>query len=154
MKLSHLFVGALISAVAIFASAHTHDNIMIESPWARASAPGAPSAGFLVLHNHDDTDDTLLKVEGDFAKKLELHKSFEENGVMRMVEQKDGILIPSHGMVTLAPGGYHLMFMGLEKNFEVGEVYTVVLTFEHGGERTVELEVKEMADMAEMKMSH
>jgi copper(I)-binding protein len=146
MKLSQLVIGVLISLVSFFAVASdmaSHGDIMIESPWARASAPGAPSAGFLMVHNHGDMDDTLLSVTGDFAKKLEVHHSFEESGVMRMVHQKDGIVIPANGMITLAPGGYHLMFMGLKKNFAVGEVYTVVLTFEHAGEMMVDLEVKE-----------
>jgi copper(I)-binding protein len=153
MKLSQLFIGALISFISLFAAADTasHGDIIIDSPWARASAPGAPSAGFLTLHNKGDMDDTLMKVTGDFAKKLEIHKSFKDGGVMRMVEQKNGVVIPPNGMVTLAPGGYHLMFMGLKKNFAVGEVYSVVLTFEHAGEVTVELEVKESAGM---EMAH
>lgn len=159
MKLSRLFAGALIAVLSLFVSVSamdmgSHGDIMIDSPWARASAPGSPSAGYLMIHNHGDMDDTLLSVSGDFGKRLEVHRSFEEDGIMRMVHQVEGVVIPANGMLTLEPGGYHLMFMGLNKNFVEGETYSVVLTFEHAGEIKVDLEVKDMAKMSGMKMSH
>ncbi|MDN3647497.1 copper chaperone PCu(A)C [Reinekea marina] len=153
MKFLHsLLVAAFcLSSVGLWAHGSTQHAIAVESAWARASAPGAPSAGFMVLHNHSNDDDILLSVSGDFAKKLEVHQSFEDNGIMRMEHQKKGVVIPANGMVTFAPGGYHLMFMGLSKNFEVGEAYSVTLTFEHAGDITVQLEVMQGNNMS---MSH
>jgi len=132
----------VINSVAMSAEAGA---IKISDAWARNSAPGAPSAGFLMVKNQGDTDDTLLSVEGDFAKKLELHRTMEVDGVMKMVHQAEGIVIPAGAMVSFKPGGYHLMFMGLTKNFEVDEVYEVDLVFEKAGRIRVELPVKTMA---------
>lgn len=144
MKFIHM-LGVILSCVLPLSAIAQESNnhwITVESAWARASAPGAPSAGFMVLHNHSNKEDVLLGVSGDFANKLEVHRSFKEDGVMRMVHQTEGVVIPANGMVTFAPGGYHLMFMGLKKNFVLGEVYSVILSFERAGEIEVQLEVK------------
>lgn len=149
MKQLIMAAGLLVTlTAAVFASEH---SIHIDHSWARASAPGAPSAGFMMVHNQGDSDDVLLDVTGDFAKKLELHRTQQVDGVMKMMHQKEGIVIPAGETVVFKPGSYHLMFMGLTKNFEVGETYTVQLTFEHAGDITVELPVQTMPTM---EMSH
>jgi copper(I)-binding protein len=131
-----------------FSTAMAHDHgIHIEQSWARTSAPGAPSAGFMMVKNSSDIDDVLMSVSGDFAKKLELHLTKSVDGVMKMMHQKDGIVIPAGDMVHFKPGSYHLMFMGLDKNFEKGETYTVELTFKNAGTMIVELPVREMQPM-------
>ena len=43
-----------------------------------------------------------------------------ENGVMKMAKLKDGLNIPAHGTVRLAPGGYHIMFTHLTKPLDEG----------------------------------
>jgi copper(I)-binding protein len=134
---------AVVCSAATFAHSHKTD-ISIMKPWARTSAPGAPSAGFMMVKNTGDKDDVLLSVSGDFAKKMEVHQTKAVDGVMKMIHQEDGVRIPAGGEVLFKPGSYHLMFMGLNKNFEEGETYTVVLTFEHAGEMTLELPVKAM----------
>lgn len=144
-KFSKAAVAAVIIMIISVVSSAESGTIQVTEAWARNSAPGAPSAGFLMLKNIGDADDILMSVEGDFAKKLELHQTLEIDGVMKMVHQQQGVVIPAGEMVQFKPGGYHLMFMGLAKNFEVGEVYSVDLIFEHSGRITVELPVKTMA---------
>jgi copper(I)-binding protein len=145
MKIKTLIAVLLAVVCSATAFAHSHSgDITIMKPWARTSAPGAPSAGFMMVKNSGETDDVLLSVSGDFAKKLEVHQTKAVDGVMKMIHQKEGVVIPAGGEVMFKPGSYHLMFMGLNKNFEEGETYTVVLTFEHAGEMTLELPVKTM----------
>ena len=79
-----------------------HDAIEISHPWARTSAPGAPSAGFMLVSNHTDEADVLLAVKGDFAKKLEVHQTKQVDGVMKMIHQQDGVVIPAGGEVLIA----------------------------------------------------
>lgn len=145
MKRLSLIIGLWLGLMGV-ASAQS-PGIEIEQSWARSSAPGAPSAGFMMVKNLSDTDDVLLSVDGDFAKKLELHLTKSVDGVMKMMHQKEGIVIPAGDMVLFKPGSYHLMFMGLNKNFELGEIYTVELTFKHAGKMAVELPVREMPPM-------
>jgi copper(I)-binding protein len=115
--------------------------------WARTSAPGAPSAGFMTVMNHGAEDDVLIDVRGNFAKKLELHRTQKVDGVMKMIHQMNGIVIPAGGTVVFKPGDYHLMFMGLKKNFEKGETYNVTLVFKKAGEINVALPVREAPAM-------
>ncbi|TCS43746.1 copper chaperone PCu(A)C [Reinekea marinisedimentorum] len=138
-------------ALSVTAFADAVSQIEIHQPWARVSPPGAPSAGFMLVQNHGSSDDVLLSVSGDFAARLELHLSHMEDGVMKMTEQKEGIVIPAGGEVLFKPGSYHLMFMGLAKPFVAGEVYRVTLQFEQAGSVELALPVQEMTDMPAMK---
>ena len=52
---------------------------------------------------------------------------------MEMRELKDGLAIPAHGSVALAPGGYHLMFTHLAHPLVKGETVKATLRFEHAG---------------------
>ena len=63
-------------------------------------------------------------------------------GVMKMRELKDGLVIPAHGTVTLAPNGDHLMFTGLKQPLTKGSVAKATLTFEHAGAIPVEFAVQ------------
>ncbi|MEJ2043331.1 MAG: copper chaperone PCu(A)C [Reinekea sp.] len=149
-----LFAAAWIIALSLFNAAYATagNDIMIMNAWARVSAPGAPSAGFMTVTNHGSEDDVLLDVSGDFAKKLELHRTQQVDGVMKMIHQKDGVVIPAGGSVIFKPGDYHLMFMGLYKNFELGETYNVTLTFKNAGDMKVELPVQ--SGDIKMDMNH
>jgi len=152
MKIHTIAVAALITCLSVFASATSdHSSVHIMKPWARASAPGAPSAGFMMVKNSGSEEDVLLSVSGDFGKKLEVHQSKMVDGIMKMAHQKDGVVIPAGGMVEFKPGSYHLMFMGLEKPFVKGETYTVVLEFKHAGSMEVVLPVMDMPKAGEMK---
>lgn len=146
-SITTLILSFLVAGLA-GAHAHGHDgDILIENAWARTSAPGAPSAGFMLIVNNSQQDDVLLGVTSRFAKKSEVHQTKQVDGVMKMIHQQQGVVIPAGEQVMFKPGGYHLMFMGLQKNFELGESYQVTLTFEKAGEMQLELPVKDMADM-------
>lgn len=146
-----MFVLSLCLSAFGFSAGHSQSSgLSIDHSWARTSPPGAPSAGFLTIHNGTDQNEVLLAVSGDFARRLEVHQSFMADGVMKMEEQKAGVVIPAGETVVFEPGGYHLMFMGLDKNFEKGEVYSVTLTFENAGDVELNLPVME-SKMGSMK---
>ena len=43
-----------------------------------------------------------------------------------------GIKLPAHGMVTLQPGGLHVMLMGLSQDLKEGNVIMLTLHFDDG----------------------
>jgi len=53
----------------------------------------------------------------------------------------EGLIIPAGGEVTLKPGGYHIMFMGLKKSFVADDIVKATLTFEKAGEVIISLKV-------------
>ena len=67
---------------------------------------------------------------------------------MRMRELEKGLEIPAGATVTLAPGGFHLMLMGLKAPPTKDTRVPVTLVFERAGSIDVELAVEAMGATA------
>lgn len=150
MSLKTLLSAATIAALT--AAPALAGGIMIDDPYARASTPTSKSgAAFMTIVNHTDTDDRLIAATSPVSERVELHTHLEDaNGVMRMVEVKDGIAVPAGGKAMLMRGGDHVMFMGLTQSLNDGDVVEVTLTFEQAGDMTVEIPV----DLNRKPMGH
>jgi periplasmic copper chaperone A len=61
---------------------------------------------------------------------------------MKMAQVTNGLNVPAHGTVRLAPGGYHIMFTHLSKPLVKGETVKATLDFEHAGSVAVEFPVQ------------
>ncbi|MET0250442.1 MAG: copper chaperone PCu(A)C [Sphingobium sp.] len=84
----------------------------IDQAWVRLSPnKDRPSAGYFVAHG-GDAGGQLRGVLTDYALKVEMHESVEENGVMKM-KPVSSVDIPAKGTVAFAPGGKHLMLWGV-----------------------------------------
>jgi periplasmic copper chaperone A len=116
-------------------------DLTIDSAWARATPKGSPvGAGYLAIKNDGAAADRLTAVTVDFAT-VQVHEMKLTNGVMQMREITDGLEIPAHKTVTLAPNGDHLMFVGLKHSLAKGETVKATLTFEHAGQVAVDMPV-------------
>ena len=51
----------------------------------------------------------------DIAVKVQIHEMTVVNGVMQMRAVTAGLQYPAGGSVTLKPGSYHVMLIGLKK---------------------------------------
>ncbi len=129
--------------VALTSTTGFAEGIVIKDPYARSSGANAISgAAFMGIMNHSDTEDRLIAVRSDIAARVEIHTHIEDsNGVMRMVEVEDGIIIPVDGMAMLQRGGDHVMFMGLNQPLSQGDDVSVTLIFENAGEIEVTIPV-------------
>jgi copper(I)-binding protein len=126
-------------------------DLTISGGFTRATLPGAPVAGgFLTITNSGTEDDRLVAVTTSIAKEAQIHEMALENEIMKMRRLEDGLVIPAGETVTLAPGGYHLMFMGLTGAIAEGDAVAVTLTFERGGDVAIDL----VAGPADAKKSH
>jgi copper(I)-binding protein len=67
----------------------------------------------------------------------------EDAAPMMGMREIASIPLPADGEVELAPGGLHLMVMDLVVDLEVGDVYELVLEFEHADPVTVTVEVRD-----------
>ena len=129
------------SAAPALAQEFKAGDIVIENPWARATPKGAEvGSGYLMIQNKGAAPDRLTGGTADFAA-VEVHQMTSANGVSQMRELKDGLTIPAHGSVTLAPGGYHLMFTHLAHPLTKGESVKATFNFEHAGPLEVEFKV-------------
>ncbi|HEX2256140.1 MAG TPA: copper chaperone PCu(A)C [Afifellaceae bacterium] len=121
-------------------------RIILETPWARATPPGAPTAaGYLTIRNAGAEPDRLLAAASPQAGRVELHETSISGGVARMRPLPQGLEIASGQTIVLEPGGRHLMFSELDEGLKAGESVPVTLTFAEAGELHVELPVVPIA---------
>lgn len=127
-------------ASALAGPVATLGALEISGAFTRATLPNAPVAGgFFTVTNTGAEDDLLLSVSSPIAKQSQIHEMAMEGDVMKMRQLADGLVIPAGESVTLAPGGYHLMFMGLNATIKEGDTVPVTLTFEKAGTIVIEL---------------
>ena len=112
------------------------------NPFAFATAPTAKAGGAYVALMNQGAADRLIDAEGDVAKRIEIHEHIKDGDVMRMRRVEGGLELPEGGMIEMAPGGYHVMMMGLNGPLVAGESFPLTLIFESGAEMTVEVLVK------------
>ena len=125
-------------------------TLHIETPMLRETAPNAPVAGgFLTLHNFGEADDRLVSasIADGVAGMVQLHEMVMTDGVMSMSETEGGITIPAGEVVQLAPGGLHIMLMGLTQPLVAGESHVVTLTFEQAGSVDVDFPVLTLGEI-------
>jgi len=139
------FLAALALASASLAS-HAHSfkagDVAIGHPYARATVPGQPTGGaYLRLENHGDHADRLLSASADVSRSVELHEMKMQGDVMRM-RAVDAVEVPPHQSVALAPGGIHIMLIGLKAPLKEGDRFPMTLKFEKAGEVKVEVVVE------------
>lgn len=119
-----------------------HADISVSQAWSRATPKGAKVAGgYLTIENRGTQPDRLLSASSAAASKVEIHQMAIQDGIMTMRPLDDGLIIPPDATVTLAPGGDHIMFVGLAAPFEEGQRIPVSLNFEHAGKIDVNFDV-------------
>ena len=134
---------ALVFAIGAIAPIMAHDKPNQESPPTGVST----GAAFMQIANDGDVDDRLIGASSDAAKSTEIHETSEVNGVMQMRHMRDGLKLRAGSTVTLEPGGYHIMLIGLSGDLTAGASYKLTLEFEVAG--VVDLDVPVFANQAE-----
>ena len=117
--------------------------------FSKATAPTARAgAGYLQIVNKGDQPDRLIGVTAGFPRVM-IHTTQMDGDIARMVHL-EAVDIPAGETVTFAPGGLHVMFMGLNGDpFETGESFDAVLVFEAAGEVPVTFYVEDISDLTD-----
>jgi len=155
------FLIVLIATLAAAAPALAHDYrvgaLKIGHPWSRPSMPGAPAgAGYLTITNTGDSEDRLLGGSTPVSDRLEIHEMTMTGGVMKMRPVTGGLVIPLGQTVSLRPGGYHVMFIGLKSPLTLKDRFPATLRFQKAGPVKVEFNVQtpESASGQDHGMTH
>lgn len=123
-------------------------QLKISTPWARATPKGAPvGGGYLTITNMGSKPDRLVGGTASFAKSVQVHEMKMDNGVMKMRMLAGGLQIKPGQTVTLAPGGYHIMFMGMKEQLKPGEHVKATLDFAKAGKVDVDFTVEGIGAM-------
>ena len=139
--LTGLLVFLLATGVAP-AQHYEAGDIHIQSPWARALPPTSPNgAVYLTLTNHGAHPDKLLSASADVAERVEVHSHILEDGMMKM-RPVESVILPPHEDVLFAPGGQHIMLMGLKQPLAAGDRFPLLLEFDQTDQVLVEVVVQ------------
>lgn len=121
---------AVLIALPALASAQ-QTGIWVQNAWSRAVMQGGVGVVYLTIVNGGGPD-RLVGATSPVAAKVEIHESFVESGVAKM-RGVTALPIEPGKPVSLAPGGYHMMLMGLNQSLAQGDVFPIVLDFETAG---------------------
>ncbi len=154
MRRRSFSLAVLASPMLSFAApAFAQEHLHIEQPWARATPPMAKTgAAYLTISAGHDAD-RLVSASTAIAEKTEIHTSFTEGGVMKM-RPVGPVAIAADKSVSFAPGGLHIMFLGLKQPLKAGESFPLTLTFEKGGAKTVTVTVRPIGAAASLGGDH
>jgi copper(I)-binding protein len=127
---SHLFVKAglaLAFTVATGLTAAQSAAVKVEGAWARATVQGQKGTGaFMNITAKQGT--RLVGVSSPVAGVAEVHEMKMENDIMKMraVPSRD---LPAGQIVSLKPGGYHVMLMDLKAPLAKDSTVPMTLRF-------------------------
>ena len=126
--------------------AHNHKSttelgdLIISNIWARTTPRIAKTgAAFFIINNRGETDDALIGVSSEIAKKTEIHQSTIENNIMKM-RHVGKVNVPAGSVAELRPNSFHIMFIGLHAPIKQGSFFPLTLFFKTAG--TVKVMVK------------
>lgn len=149
-------IAAAFASLAAGVAVAAHDTrlgpLQIGHAWARATA-GKAGAAYLEIRNGGGTADKLVAAASPAAGTVELHAHIRDGDVMRMRKVPAIDLAPGEA-VKLAPGGLHVMLMGLAAPLNAGDKFPLTLTFEKAGTVTLEVEVQAPAAAAPPAHQH
>ncbi len=118
-------------------------DLTISGAYARATIGNAPnSAAYLAIASAGGPD-RLVSATSSAAKAVELHTTIKKDDVMQM-QKIEAIEIPAGGTAELAPGGAHVMLLGVTERLTEGAMIPLTLTFEAAGDVEVMVPVRKI----------
>lgn len=133
------FLLAAILLAALPRPAPAESSVSVEQPWARPTAP-RQTTGAAYMRLLSPAGDRLVGASSPVAVRAEVHEMRMDGEVMRMREVSV-LELPPGQAVALAPGGLHVMLIGLRERLAVGQHFPLQLRFEQGGAVEVEVSV-------------
>jgi copper(I)-binding protein len=127
---------------------NNESGVMLDRAWAKSATEGMTSA-FGTLKNTGTETITLVRAESTAAQSVELHEMAMVDGAMVMQELDGGLQIPAGSSRELAPGGEHLMLMGLTGPLLPGDEFSVTLYFSDDSSIDVVIPVRNTAGAEE-----
>lgn len=103
-------------------------QVTVTDPWVRGTVPEQKATGAF-MRLTAPVDSRVVEARSPAAGTVEIHEMKMENGVMRM-RAVPALALPANQAVDLAPGGYHVMLMGLKQPLKAGDSVPITLVVE------------------------
>jgi copper(I)-binding protein len=146
-----IFVSLVVFLATLAGAGEASSTIVVSAPWSRPAT--GTGVVYLTIANLAATPDRLIAGTSPVAGALELHQTSESKGSMGSMSgmSMGGVVsmhpvafvaVGAHSTVKLAPGGYHIMLVGLHHDLLAGQTFPVRLHFAHAGWVTVSVQVR------------
>jgi hypothetical protein len=140
-----LHAALLLSLAPLLAVAAEPAALTLEDAWVRALPPGQPNtAAYLTATNSGAAAVTIVGASAAIANTTQIHTTREVDGLQRMEQVAQLQLAPGQSLV-FAPGGTHLMLMGLAQMPAPGEQVRLCLELAGGAQVCTLAEVQKSA---------
>lgn len=132
----------MLAGLFLLSACSASAGIEVSKAWMRPAAQGGNGAAYFLIQNRSDSADELTGVSSEVAGAVELHESRMEGDVMQM---HHAMSVPIDGNTSLefAPGGWHVMFIVLNRDLNVGDQVELTLHFRDHEDITVTVPVQE-----------
>lgn len=117
--------------------------LSVQDAWARPGNTGEASAIYFTIHNPQAQDDSLLEARCDAASTVQVHRTQTDAAGKSAMMHQASVPVPAGQQVKFAPGGLHVMMMGLTRDLVPGQAVQVTLIFQRAGEMQVTATVRE-----------
>lgn len=111
-------------------------DLRLQDAWGYPAVVGGTGVVFLTIDNADLAPDRILGGSSVHAAQVELHVTTQAMDQAQMRPTAGIDLVPGRRTV-LAPGGPHVMLIGLTTALQRGRLYTLTLDFEHAPSVTI-----------------
>jgi copper(I)-binding protein len=128
---------------SLAACTSTGGELVVLDVWARPGIAGGNSAVYFTIDNPNAPADSLLQAASDVAERVEIHLSKSGADGVMIMEQQESVPVEGNSAVLFAPGGLHIMLVGLSQDMIVGETFSLRLQFEKAGEIALTVPVEE-----------
>ncbi|MBT8472593.1 MAG: copper chaperone PCu(A)C [Marinicaulis sp.] len=127
-------------------SACPANEIGVSDAWVRPARAGQPTtaAYFSICNGGEET--SLVSAAYDGADAVELHHTAMSDDAVASMEKSDGVLLPAGETVQFAPGGRHVMLIGVKDAIAEGSDPLITLTFANGEKLNLVFEVRSEAE--------
>lgn len=115
----------------------------VADAWARPGVAGAESAAYLTITNPGSAADVLVSISSPDAMMAQIHETSTDASGMTGMQPVTEIPIPAGGSVSLKPGSFHVMLMGLQHDLTAGGTLELQLVFRQAGKLTVQATIRE-----------
>jgi copper(I)-binding protein len=137
-----LFRMIMLAGLFLLSACSASTGIEVSKAWMRPAAQGGNGAAYFMIQNRSDSADELTGVSSEVARAVELHESRMEGDVMQM-HHAMSVPIDGNTILEFAPGGWHVMFIVLNRDLNVGDQVELTLHFRDHEDITVTVPVQE-----------
>lgn len=132
---------ALCAAPAAARNAGPPPRLVVSNAWIRALRAPTPAAAYFTLSNTSDRPRVFVGSSSPDCGELMMHQSRNLGGAESMIMVSRRI-VPPHGQIAFAPGGYHLMCLSPSRVVRPGGWIPITLRFADGQRLLVRFPVR------------